>query len=224
MKENVLKQMIAVVDTMVKSNRSDFYTFDLPALLSERTTPEFFWSVRETGTELLIVDAERMLRRLRGNESARFAFMRHPEQVPNNFLCLPAAKTFHYMNGVLKEITNPADAVCDVWNRVSAYLQCVITMRFGDMEREYWHANMRVRFSSRDVLRQFYRAVHSDGGESLLQILRGFKRFGRGAVDEEVVIGRDWVSNDFSFCHNRNGECIMNGGILFYNGKWHSHT
>lgn len=223
MKEQVLKQMIAAVDEVVKQNKQDFYKYDLHSL-SDLETPEFFWGVRETGTQLLVIDRNDMLKRLRENEQCRFSFMRHPAQAPHNFLYFPGVKTFHYDNGVMNEVEHPKGAVYGVWNSVRKYLQDTIDKEFGDKEREHWHSYMRVHFSSSDIWCEIYKAIHSEGGESLLQILKSFRSWERGAVKEKVVISGDWSPNSFSFSHTRNGERVMNGGILFYDGKWHRHT
>lgn len=223
MKEQILKQMIAAVDEVVRQNKSDFYKYDLHSL-ADLETPEFFWSVRETGTQLLIIDRNAMLKRLRENEQCRFSFMRHPAQAPHSFLYFPGVKTFHYEYGAMNEVEHPKGAVYSVWNDVRKYLQDTINKEFGDKEREYWHSYMRVHFSSSDIWRKIYRSIHSEGGESLLQILKSFRSWERTAVNEKVVISGDWSPNSFSFCQTRNDECAMNGGILFYDGKWHRHT
>lgn len=225
MKENVLKQMIAAVDKVVKQNKSDFYQYDLHSL-SELETPEFFWSVRETGTELLVIDRSKMLERLRANEQCRFSFMRRPNQVVQNFLYFPGVKTFHcgMHSDTLEEIENPKGAIYFVWNDTRRDLMYQMRKEFGDKEENYWHAYMRVNFRSPDIWREIYKAIHTEGGESLLQILKSFRGWERGAVNEEVIISGDWSPNSFSFCHRRNDECVMNGGILFYDGKWHRHT
>ena len=223
MEEHILKQMITAVDEVVKSHKSDFYKYDLHNL-SDWNTPEFFWSVRRTGTSLLIIDDVAMLERLRESEKHRFSLMQHPELPLYSFLYFPGEKTFHYKDGVLSEIENPKDVVTEAWNGVSKYLQDVVDNEFGDKERKYWGARMLVQFSSIDIWRLVNKAIHSEGGDSLLQIIKGFRRYERSAVNERVVISSDLLSNGFSFYHECNGKCIMNGGILFYDGKWHSHT
>lgn len=163
----------------------------------------------------MVIDQESMLKRLRENEQCRFSFMRHPAQVPHSFLYFPGVKTFHHKDGVMSEVEHPNDAVYGVWNSVRKYLQKVIGKEFGDKERKHWYSYMRVHFSSPDIWRDVYKAIHSEGGESLLQILKSFRSWERGAVNEKVVVCGDWSPNSFSFCHKRNDECVMNGGILF---------
>lgn len=116
------------------------------------------------------------------------------------------------------------DTVSKAWNDVSKYLQGIVDEEFGNKERKYWGSRMSIQFNSIVIWRLINKAIHSEGGDSLLQIIKGFRRYERSAVNEKVVIDSDWSSNSFSFWHERNGECLMNGGILFYDGKWHSHT
>ena len=223
MEERVLKQMITAVDEVVRTNKSDFYKYDLHSL-SDYNTPDFLWSVRETGTSLLVIDRDKMLRKLRENEQCRFSFMQHPNLALHSFLYFPGVKTFHYVDGVMNEVEHPNDSASDIWNDVSMYLQEIVNKEFGDKERKHWHSHMRVHFSTPTIWHSIYEAVHSEGGDSLLQILKSFRDYERGAVDEKIVIAGDWSPSDFSFYHERNGECIINGGILFYDGKWHRHT
>ena len=225
MKENVLKQMIAAVDEVVKQNKSDFYKYDLHSLC-ELETPEFFWSVRETGTQLLVIDRDKMLKLLRTNEQCRFSFMRYPNQALQSFLYFPGVKTFHCdkNSGTLDEVEHPKGALYSMWSPIRKEFMQKMREEFGDKEEKYWHSYMRVHFRSSDIWREIYKAIHSEGGESLLQILKSFRSWERGAVNEEVIVSGDWSPNSFSFYHKRNGECVMNGGILFYDGKWHRHT
>lgn len=223
MEEHVLKQMISAVDEVVKQNKSDFYKYDLHAL-SDWNTPEFYWSVYASGTQLLVINKDGMLKNLRENERKRFHFMQHPEHPLYSFLYFTGVRTFHYKDGVLNEIEHPAVTVNSAWNEVSKYLQNIIDKEFGDKERKYWHSRMHVNFSTPNILHHILKAIHSEGGKSLLEILRSFRSWERGAVDETIVIGGDWSPNSFSFYHGRNGKCVLNGGILFYDGKWHRHT
>lgn len=215
--------MIAAVNEVVMSNKSDFYKYDLHAL-SDLKTPEFFWSVYEYGTQLLIIDRNKMLERLHQYEEYRFSFMQHPNLPLCNFLYFRGVKTFHHNNGIMSEIENPKYFVSSIWDSVSKFLQEVTDKEFGDNERKYWKAPIRVSFASPQIWRSVYKAIHKESGDSLLRILKSFKRQERRAVDERIEIAGDLYPNAFSFYHERNGKCIMNGGILFYNGKWHKHT
>lgn len=223
MKEQLLKQMIAVVDEIVKYNKADFYKYDLHSL-SAYETPEFFWSVRETGTSLMVVSLNSLLDKLRKSEAARFSFMHNPNQEVDWLLYLPGEKVFHYKGGLLKEVGNAKEAVCEAWQPVRDTVIDIITKEFGEKEKHFWCAKPKVFFGSTHTAKMLYNALHGEGADSLRKILDSFHNWERLAVDEMIVITLDINGKDFFFNQIRNGASILCGGILFYDGKWHRHT
>lgn len=223
MKENLLKQMIAVVDITVKSCKSDFYTYDLSSLAHEET-PKFVWSVRKSGTSLLKIEPEKLLDKLRTIEASRFSFMLNPLQSVESFLYFPGERTFYYDGTELKELGNPeleVHAICDTMYKDA---EVTIQNEFGATEGKYWHSKIPVRFASERIARRVWKRLHESEGGQLLNILKRFHQYIRLAVDEKVVICADFDEHSFSFYQERNGKCVLNGGILFYNDAWHMHT
>ena len=223
MKEQLLKQMIAVVDEIVKYNKADFYKYDLHSL-SAHETPEFFWSVREAGTSLMVVSLNGLLDKLRKSETVRFSFMHNPNQETDWFLYLPGKKVFHYKGELLEEVDNAKDAVCKVWQPVRDTAIDIITKEFGEKEGRFWSVKSKVFCGSAHTAKMLYNALHGEGADSLQKILDSFHNWERLAVDEMIVITLDMNGKDFFFNQIRNGASVMCGGILFYDGKWHRHT
>lgn len=223
MKEQLLKQMIAVVDEIVKYNKADFYKYDLHSL-SAHETPEFFWSVRETGTSLMVINLSGMLDELRKSETVRFSFMQYPDEAIGWLLHLPGEKVFHYKDETLKEIDNVKEAVCKAWQPVRDTAIDIITKEFGKKEKRFWGAKSNVSFGSIHTAKMIYNALHGEGADSLRKILDSFRNWKRLAVDEVIFITLDMNGKDFFFNQIRNNVSVLCGGILFYDGKWHRHT
>ena len=63
---------------------------------------------------------------------------------------------------------------------------------------------------------------------NLLEKLKSKRHYVRNHKDEWIEIGKDWSKHSFTFAviHIENGGrvCTLNGGIIFYDDKWHSHT
>lgn len=223
MEEKLLKKMIAVVDEVVMKNKSDFYRYDLHSLSATFDTPEFFWSVREYGTQLLIVDEEKMIANARNVELFRFLHMRNPLMDCDYFLSLPG-RTFHHHDGEFEEISHPKSEIDKVFQPISARLTQIIGEEFGEREGKCWHARIPIHFSSPQIRCKAWKKLHEPQGSELLSIFQRFKGYMRTAVDEKIVIGADYDENSFSFWQERNGKTNLNGGILFYNNSWHMHT
>ena len=223
MTEDLLKQMIAIVDKVVKSCKSDFYTYDLHSL-SDIETPKFIWSVRESGTRLLKIEPEKLLKTLRTNELCRFSFMHNPTQDIESFLYFPGVKTFHYDGTELKELKNPEQDTHNLCDKMYKEAEATIQREFGTTEGSCWHSKIPIRFSSERIARRVWDELHMPEGGQLLAILKRFHQYVRLAVDEKIVICPDYDKHSFSFYRERNGECVFNGGILFYSNGWHMHT
>ena len=226
MNESVLKTMIAAVDEVVKSCRSDFFKYDLKELVG-LDNPEFLWSVRSTGTSLMIIDGNAMMKRLRNNEAARFRFMQFPNEQCDSFLYFKPEKVFHCKNEIIIEIPTLGyeNDVREIYEPVHTYLTQAVADEFGEAEAKYWWRSIPIKFSSLETRRMVLSKMRAEGGESLINCLDGFRRWSRLAVDEQIVISPEFGSNsDFYFAQIRNGSVVMNGGILFYDGKWHRHT
>jgi hypothetical protein len=222
MEEKVLKQMIAAVDEVVKYNKSDFYKYDLHTL-NDYDTSEFVWGVYEYGTALLVIDIDKAKYALDNGEASRFTFMNDPNCFFIRFSYSSFEKLFHYKDGIMNEIT--IETVRNIYESFTAELLKYVSDKYGGSEGKYWGKKIPIHFTSHEAFKFFLEMVHEEAGENLLECARVFRGYQRIAINHAIYISIDsFCDKGFYFEVEVNGCQKLNGGILFYDGKWHRHT
>lgn len=227
MKEQVLKQMIAVTDEVMKFCKTEFYKWDLKELTQMDEQAPFLWSVREAATTLLSIDAEHYMKRINESEGFRFTFMHSPYVYVDNFATTSkwGGRSFYYNGNELQEIPidKAGNFAKDVFSPVIEKLKAYVNDSFAKKDGDY-EAKLPIRFSCKDTWLKALHLAKTSEGEKLLTILRSKRNMCRVAKDQYVLIGNDFDEKSFTFGEYVNDECVLNGGILYYNEGWHSHT
>lgn len=222
MEEKILKQMIAAVDEVVKQNKSDFYKYDLHTL-SSHDTPEFVWGVYEYGTALLVIDIDKAKNVLDNDEAGRFTLMDDPNCFFIRFSYSSFEKLFHYKDGVMNEVT--IETVRNIYESFATELIKYVSDKYGNSEGKYWGKKIPIHFTSHEAFKFFLEMAHEEAGESLLWCVGMFRGYQRIAIRHTIYISIDrFCDKGFYFEVEENGCMKLNGGILFYDGKWHRHT
>lgn len=222
MEEKILKKMIAIVDNVMSNFKTDFYKWDLMKLLKYEKTPDFIWSVGKSSTTLFIIDSKIELEKLRQDEMERFRFMSAPNSYINYFLDNGDGNMFYYTDGDLQKVGK--GVISSVYGDFIAELKAALNKEFGEAESKFWGKSIPIKCHSFETKRHLDKALQDDISGTLAKILETLSRWQRLGADDEIAIGDDFIDGSFTFCHRRNGVCVMNGGILKYDGRYHLHT
>ena len=180
----------------------------------------FIWQVRKTGTTLEKCDPILLIRDMKEEQTMRYFVLRNEGKEPY--------------------IYDSKDIQFTVYNRqtlifvsredfISFYKECykIAAENFGELfpEIKVVKRPIQVTFDCglKYVMEQI-RFAQSIGDESLLGILRNFRNWPRSFDNHAIRIGKDFTEHGFSFSEYRDGNWGICGGILFYRGKWHTHT
>jgi hypothetical protein len=227
MKEQVLKQMIAVVDETLQHCKSDFYKWDLKELSKMNEDEPFLWSCREAATTLLSMNEHAERKLLNESETYRFSFMRFPNSRIDWFAQTSSwgGRSFYYDGAELKEIDidKAGNYAKDIFTPIVEHLKAFVYMKYAAVDGDYFK-RLSIRFEDKTTWLNVLHIARTDEGKDLLENLRHFRHYVRTAKNQYISIGRDFADKSFTFAEMVNDNCIMNGGVIYYHGKWNIHT
>lgn len=225
MKEQVLKQMIAVVDGM-KSFKTDFYKYDLPAIVKVDESIPFMWAVGSGSTSLLLLDEKAMKKRADENERYRFHFMHNPKECLDVFKQQTeyCPKVFWYDGNYLEQIdvARIDEYLNGTFAPIVYHVEKYIAAHYGGTDESYTE-QITIEFST-GAERLVRQILATDEADKLRAVLKRFKSWPRNAKKDCVFIGLDFMEKSFTFSRIINDSCILNGGIIYEDGKWTMHT
>lgn len=226
MKEELLKNMIHIVDDMVKSYKTDFYSFDLHTIVKD-DLKSFVWFVRPSGTYLIAAEKQWYKNNMQ-REHERFAFMsaKPSERLNISFSMNEFAKegvtTFLVIDEEIKTVSEISE-IKSILEDINTCVEEHIKTYYSD-EMSFYGKHIPIKFTSDEVREKVLEILRTDEGELLLQTLKGFRNYRRSAKNECILIGADFAEKSFTFGQIMNDVCVFNGGIIYYNGKWNIHT
>lgn len=240
MTEKLLKQMSAIVDSMMSDNknmRSDFYRYDLQTLyaIQDNENVVWFWEVNPSHTHLLTLDEKAIKKNLEERESARFIFGQGPDDaIVGGFILWTTDKDsrfFMFQDGAFSEvipensIVNVGDIIMQVWSPMRDRLVSWLEQIYPN-EQALYHKRIPVYFANSQIFAKALDFIrHNDKGETLLRCLRRFHNYRRVAANQKIVVGNDFDPRSFSFAEIINGKYDLCGGLIYSQGSgWSSHT
>ena len=224
MKEKIIKQMENVVRDVMTSFQSDFYKYDMEIL--DGYDGKFLWFVASSHTHIARID----------------------EQFMHDELCKPYGERFVY---ALVQNNTTAD-VCTAINTdkelVFYYDGENMVRVFREEARRIWKAikdftlfewqmmgkqlpkdmNIPIKFvCSLSYIKEQLKFNEQIGG-NLIEQLKHFRNYRKLNGSHTIEIGRDFADHSFTFAsvYREDGEtkCSINGGLIYYDGKWNTHT
>jgi len=227
MKQETINQMRSYLyDTNLC--RSDFEKYDLPSL--ENVNEPFFWMVRQHGTSLMFIGYS-TVKQWYEKESRRMELFRDKTAPLVSFLFYrnyTDAKFFFWNGTVLLQVN--LDQICQIYDSFidKSYQELC---RDFKAEFEMCQKPLPVKFASNETEADWNKTVKfaaDMGDESPVQCLEKLQSHQRMAIDQYILIFRDYCGHSFNFAEIVNGECRINGGIIYHDDKtdtrWQTHT
>lgn len=223
--------MISIVDSTMRSCQSDFYEHDLKCLYELEPNTQFIWLVDKSHTCIAIINQEYWKSKLELSEYWRFDFMRC-KKTPLIGLEYwmknaekPTFKAYHWNE---KELVENVDwqYVLDFWTPIWHKLADWVHENYPE-EVRYYKTHIPVYFSSPMIRSKFLESLRtSENPQELLEVARRFHKYRRCSISDKIIIGYDFAPKSFSFYQERNGQVIMNGGIIYHENtnNWQIHT
>lgn len=227
MKQEIIEQMRSHLSG-TRYCKSDFEKYDVPQL--EEINEPFFWMVREYGTEFVFVGPS-SIKKFYSNQVWRMGLFRNKFDLISSFLYYDNDKNakFFFWNGcVLLQISidQLKEAYCNIIDQSYKEL-----CRDFKTEFEVCREPLEVRFSCKEAEKSWGESVkyaESLCDNSLTECLEKLKRHRRDAIDQYILISRDYSEHCFSFGEFINGKCQLNGGIILHDylteNRWSTHT
>ncbi len=211
MKQEIIEQMRSHLSENANCI-NDFEKYDVPEI-TENLEP-FFWSVREYGTSLCHIGPTRM-NRLLENEASRFQIFRDHEAPIASIMYWSEGKLFFFDGFQLVSIERD-DIQCiykNIWcNEIYKVIE-----RHPD-EFEICDKPLDIRMeecvaAKLDESMAFARSIRNTSLEECLSRLSKHPRLG---IDHYITLMSDFSEHGYLFFENLNGECRMNGGVIYH--------
>ena len=226
MKETIIKQMNEVVRDMMTSFQTDFTKYDMELL--ENYDERFLWFVAPSHTHLARI-GESYLSEIVSNEDGLYAAVKRNLTAD---VCLGADSNeelvFYYDGDKLERITR--EEARHLWNAVRSWFLHSWQVQNGMRELPD-NFTIPVKFNcSLSYVKEQLRFAQEIGTTSLIEALKRFRNYNKINSSHRCEIGRDFVDHSFTFAFvyndSKTGEkkCNLCGGLIFYDGKWNTHT
>lgn len=200
---------------------SDFYEHDMKSL-NDYDEP-FLWVLGKSHTHLIRL-GEKYFTDSMENEAVIYAMCQNNTYGDAVTWCIPKDdKVFYYDGGELIQID--ADEASHIWKAVKSWALWSWRCKNGMMALPT-NFKTPIRFGN-GTREKILEILHGENASNLLDEMRhkrgGFKRC---ASDHVTIYFEDYTSLYFVRGFYDSGEFVrtLNGGILFYNGRWHTHT
>ena len=191
----------------------DFEKYDIKEL--EENWEPFFWMVREYGTSLLHIGPSRMNNLFR-NEASRFQIFRDNDApIASLKYWGDNGRIFFYDGFQLVEI-HSIDIECIYANIWHNEIERVKEEHIDEFEMCDKPLEIRMEecvAAKLDASMAFAKSISDTSLEECLARLSKHSRFG---VDHYITLMSDFSEHGYLFFENLNGECRMNGGIIYH--------
>ena len=222
MKEKIIKQMAEIVRDTMKSFQSDFYQYDMDVL--KEYDEAFLWFVGESHTHLAKI-GEAYLSNITSSEHGLFAILQRNTTAdavigyndPNELV-------FYYDGTDLVKISR--EEASHLWKAVRSFALYTWTLHNGMLPDNF---RIPIKFGcSLSYVKEQLR-LNAETNANLLEIFHRLRTYRKINSTHRLEIYKDFEEHSFTFAFmykNENGEerCGLNGGIIYYSGKWNIHT
>ena len=207
--------------------------FDIDQAHLQNYDGRFFWASRENGTSLAKLSCEYILGMINDPnkvmaESNRIVWFQDFYAFMSSVLHWSEhdSKLFYYNGNVMLKINE--EQAREVYNRLFGSMYREVKR---DFKKEYEISQKKVPIKFTCPLSRIKEALYyaeSIGDKSLINNLRGFRRYRRYAINQYIQIGSDFTKHGFTFAEMVNGVCRLNGGIILHEymkaNRWSIHT
>lgn len=224
MKENIIKQMTQVVLDIMTGFEDDFYKYDMELL--DNYDGKFLWFVAPTHAHLARIDEQHLHELMCKPSGERFIYA----LLQNNStadVCLAVNTNdivFYYDGDKMFQITH--DEARHIWKAIKDFTFFQWTVRTGKPLPKSMRVPIKFNCSLSYVKEQL--RFSAENGYNLLEKLKHFRSYMKLNSSHAIHIGRDFAEHSFTFasCYAEDGDthCCLNGGLIFYGGKWSVHT
>lgn len=191
----------------------DFEKYDIKEL--EENWEPFFWMVREYGTSLLHIGPSRMNNLFR-NETSRFQIFRDNDApIASLKYWGDNGRIFFYDGFQLVEI-HSIDIECIYANIWYNEIERVKEEHIAEFEMCDKPLEIRMEECVAAKLDASMAFAKSISDTSLEECLARLSKHSRLGVDHYITIMSDFSEHGYLFFENLNGECRMNGGIIYH--------
>ena len=192
---------------------NDFEKYDIKEL--EENWEPFFWMVREYGTSLCHIGPSRMNNLFRNEESRFQIFRDNDAPIASLKYWGDNGRIFFYDGFQLVEI-HSIDIECIYANIWYNEIERVKEEHIDEFEMCDKPLEIRMEecvAAKLDASMAFAKSISDTSLEECLARLSKHSRFG---VDHYITLMSDFSEHGYLFFENLNGECRMNGGIIYH--------
>lgn len=194
----------------------------------------FFWLSRENGTSLIKINPDYVLGTMtetpendpKTAERFRIFWFKDFYTFIFSALYWSGESKIYFYNGVeLTEINE--EKAKDIWAAMYGDLYETFKKKYAK-EYEVAHKKLPIHFKcSLSYVKNWLRKAEELGDTSLINGLKRLRAWGRCAINQEILVFKDYSDGGFYFEEMVNGHCRLNGGLLMTssNGnRWSMHT
>lgn len=227
MKERIIKQMTEVVRDVMTNFQSDFYKYDMEAL--ENYDERFLWFVAPSHTHLAKIGEQYLSDIVDLSEEGLYAVLQRnttPDACVNSLS--KDDLVFYYDGDQMTQIT--IEEAKHLWEAVRSWSLYSWQLQNGMCALPNDFTIPLELSCSFAYLKDQLKYAREIGTSTLVDALKRFKHYQKINSTHKCVIGKDFSQHSFTFAFiytdSKTGEekCSLNGGLLYYDGKWNTHT
>ena len=205
--------------------KSDF-EYDLRAL--NGYNEPFFWMVRKNGTSLCIIGVTQLIGWSK-SQMKRFQLFRDKNCAISGILCWnEPAKYFYYDGFELVSVTK--EDIPEIFNSVFDKFYEELKEEYCN-EYEMCNEPLEIRYASEETEKRMSETIRFSeemSDDSLKECVERLTKHCRMSTDHYIQIYTDFAKHSFGWSEMLNGNCRMNGGIIYHDYKkdnhWQIHT
>lgn len=226
MKKIIIKQMAEVVRDTMTSFQTDFTKYDMEAM--ENYDDRFLWFVAPAHTHLAKI-GEQYLGDIIGSEEGLYAVLQR-NTTPDALLGVDNNEelVFYYDGDKLEKITR--SEARHLWGAIRGWMlhSWQVQNKMSALPSDF---TIPVKFKcGYSYIKEQLNYAKEIGDDTLKAIFERFKHYSKVNSSHRCEIYRDFAAHSFTFAflynNSKTGEevCSLNGGIIYYDGKWNTHT
>lgn len=221
MKEAIIKQMTEIVRDTMRMFTDDFYKYDLNAL--KDYDERFIWQVAPSHTHLSKI-GEQYLTEMLGTEEGVFAMCQRnttPDAVLN-YMWGDEELVYYYDGDMLRQIT--LHEAQHIWEAVRSWALFMWQVQNKKELPNDFKIPVHMNGSRKMILELLHDTEKSSNLMEALKSRRGGIKFNASEKVEIYVESPTSLYFERGYMYKGDYRRGLNGGIIFYNGKWHTHT
>lgn len=221
MKEKIIKQMTEIVRDHMKSFTDDFYKYDMEAL--KDYDERFIWQVAPSHTHLSKI-GESYLMKMADSEEGIYSLCQRT-QTPDavlNYLWGEDELVFYYDGEMLNQIT--LMEAQRIWETVRSWVLFAWQQKNGKELPNNFKIPVHFVMCGK-IIKSFLKdPVKSANLLSELKRRRNGSKVNHTDMVNVYVESQDSLYFERGYTINGEYRRSLNGGIIYYNGAWHTHT